>query len=595
MMRAPPLLAVRQALTAPRFIGLLRPSPEAYPMLAASFAKSSRALDDWGVAIETGPLTIVASRDASVLIGEHGTVIGEIFRKSDGSRATRFSAEEADRIVAGDFSVLIEQYWGPYIAIVHAPKQGETRILRAPLGDLPCLVVAVGEATAFASDVDLLRDFGVYNPAVDWGELSLQLARIDRVTSKTCLWGVDELRGGTMKVIAANAAASTLTTWSPLQLIERGERIDTAEAAEALVSQTTRMSIASRAGRLERAVLMLSGGVDSSIVAAALVEAGIQVEALTLVTRDLRGDERDYARAVCDRLGISLHERWREVDEIDVMWSTAAGLPRPSGRYMWQESVRHSSDLARATNAGAIFGGGGGDQVFCSLHSSNPVADALRAFGPGVTAWRMAQIMSEITQVSMTRIFRDGIKRAWLGKRTAGPTCDTSLLSCRFDEFELASPDSHPGRHLPGQAAHSRLIAAGQSYVETLDPRSAPPTVAPLLSQPLVEACLRIPSWLWFGKGLNRFAARRAFAADLPPDVIFRHSKGTPDSFTAEIFETWRPQIRELLADGELARQRVIDRTAVLEVLDDPRPPRDSRFRRVLQFAEAEAWAASWL
>ncbi len=601
MTRASPLLAPRQALSAPRFIGLLRPAPEACPMLAASFAaglaasvaNSSGALADWGTALETGSLTIVASRGASIAIGDQGAVIGEVFRKSDGSRVTQFSPGEASRIVASDFAELIEAFWGPYIAIIHAPEEGVTRILRAPLGDLPCLVVAVGEATAIASDIDLLRDFGLYDPTVDWGALSLHLTRMDRVTSQTCLWGVQELRGGTMKVIARDAARTAIK-WSPLQVIARGERIDTAEAAEALVSQTTRMSIASRAGQLERAVLMLSGGVDSSIVAAALVEAGIQVEALTLVTRDLRGDERGYARAVCDRLGITLHERRREVGEIDVMRSTAAGLPRPSGRYMWQETVRHSRDLAEATHAAAIFGGGGGDQVFCSLHSSNPVADSLRTFGPGAAAWKMARIMSEITQVSMTRILRDGIRRAWLGKRTAGPTCDTSLLSCRFDEFELASPQPHMGSYLPGQAAHSRLIAAGQSYVETLDPRSAPPVVAPLLSQPLVEACLRIPSWLWFENGLNRYAARQAFAADLPPDVIFRHSKGTPDSFTAEIFETWRPQIRELLADGELARQRVIDRTAVLEVLDDPRPPRDSRFRRVLQFAEAEAWAASW-
>lgn len=592
MMLTSPHLGAKHVLPGPRYIGLLRPSPETHSMLAAGFTARARATPDWTIALETGSLAVAASCDAAISLGARGIVIGEIFRKADGSRVTHFSPDEIERIHASDLGELTDQYWGPYIAVLHDPDRNETRVLRAPLGDLPCLLVPVGEAIAFASDIDLLCDFGLYDPAVDWSELALHLARMDRVTAQTCLWNVRELRGGTTEVIG-RAGVRTLAQWSASKAIGR-QRADTAEAAAALVSEAARMSVASRAARLHRAVVMLSGGVDSSIVAAALVEAGVRVDALTLVTRDARGDERDYARAVCEHLGIALHERLREVDEIDIMWSSAAGLPRPAGRVMWQESIRHSRDLARAIQAGAIFNGAGGDQVFCSLHSSNPVADAMRAFGPGRPAWKMAHIMSGITQVSMGRILRDAVQRAWFGKRTAGPTLDTSLLACRFEDFEIASSEPPRGGILPGQAAHCRLIAAGQSYVETLDPRSAPPIVAPLLSQPLVEACLSIPSWLWFEEGMNRHAARRAFAPDLPESVIFRHSKGSPDSFTAEIFETWRPQIRELLADGELARQRIIDRTAVLDVLDDPRPPRDNRFRRVLQFAEAEAWAASW-
>ncbi|WP_159831432.1 asparagine synthase-related protein [Novosphingobium sp. TCA1] len=561
-------------------------------MLWEGFTARVGNSDAWSVALDTGSVTLAAGPNASIPLGPHGAVIGEVFRKHDGSRVTRFSSEEAAHIAAGDFRELIDRYWGPYLAIVHDADTPEIRVLRAPLGELPCLVVPVGEAFAIASDVDMLSAFGLYDPLVDWSELARELARKDRVSTATCLWSVRELRGGTMEAFGPRGRRAA-TVWSPSQACA-APRIDHIEDAIALVADQTRMCIGSRTSGLKRTVLMLSGGVDSSILAAALVGAGVHVEAMTLVTRDALGDERDYARAVCDHLGIILHERQREVDEIDINWSSAAGLPRPSGRFMWQESLRHSHGLARETDAGAILNGGGGDQVFCSLHSSNPVADALRTFGPGKTAWRMAGILSEITEVPVATIIADGVRRAWLGKRSSGTPCDISMLCGSLTDPENDGPRPRPGKLLPGQEAHARMIGAGQSYVETLDPRSAPQVIAPLLSQPLVEACLRIPSWLWFGGGLNRYAARQAFALDLPKHVIFRHSKGTPDSFTAEIFETWRPQIRELLADGELARQGVIDRAAVLEVLDDPRPPRDSRFRRVLQFAEAEAWAASW-
>lgn len=592
MMRVSPHLEARNNPTGSRFVGLLRTSPDAHPMLWEGFNADVGNSDAWSVALDTGYVTLSAGREVSLPLGTHGLVIGEVFRKHDGSRVTRVSSEDAARIAAGDFRELIDQFWGPYVAIVHDADTHEIRVLRAPLGELPCLVVPVGEAFAIASDVDMLSAFGLYDPLVDWSELARELARKDRVSTTTCLWSVRELRGGTMEAFGPRGRRA-VTVWSPSQAFA-APRIENAKEAIALVADQTRMCISSRTSGLKRAVLMLSGGVDSSILAAGLVGAGVQVEALTLVTRDALGDERDYARAVCDHLGIVLHERQREVEEIDISLSSAAGLPRPSGRVMWQESLRHSLGLACETNAGAIFNGGGGDQVFCSLHSSNPVADALRTFGPGNTAWRMAGILSEITQVPVATIMADGIRRAWLGKRSTGRASDRSMLFGSLGDDGDNGLRPRPGKFLPGQEAHARMIGAGQSYVETLDPRSPSPIVAPLLSQPLVETCLRIPSWLWFGEGLNRYAARQAFASELPERVIFRHSKGTPDSFTAEIFETWRPQIRELLADGELARQGVIDRAAVLEVLDDPRPPRDSRFRRVLQFAEAEAWAAGW-
>ncbi|WP_334185325.1 asparagine synthase-related protein [Novosphingobium sp.] len=528
-------------------------------------------------------------------MGGRGTILGEMFRKDDGSRVTALTPEETAAILASDLGELMKHYWGPYVAIVHDPELGNTCVLRAPLGALPCLVVPVGEALAIASDIGILRAHGLYAPSVDWNRVALQLLHPDHVGTATCLHDLAEVRGGSMRILTATQTR-TVTKWSPAGLPLR-PFAETAEEASEIVSRAARACITARARRFDRVVLLLSGGVDSSIVAAALVEAGIKIDALTLTTRDALGDERDYARSVSSHLGLVLHERDRDVKRIEIARSTATGLPRPAGRFMWQESMRHCSELADATGAEAIFNGGGGDQVFCSLHSSNPVADALRTFGPGRTAWHMAKTMSAITQVPVGTITKDGLARAWLGKRSPRRTCDRSLLTGDFEDHEaealLALPPQACGL-LPGQEAFCRLIAAGQSYIETLDPCGVPPIVAPLLSQPLVEACFRVPSWLWFGEGLNRYPARQAFAPDLPRHAIFRRSKGTPDSFTAEIFETWRKEVREILVRGELARQGVIDLPAVLEVLDDPRPPRDNRFRRVLQFAEAEAWASSW-
>jgi asparagine synthase (glutamine-hydrolysing) len=115
-----------------------------------------------------------------------------------------------------------------------------------------------------------------------------------------------------------------------------------------------------------------------------------------------------------------------------------------------------------------------------------------------------------------------------------------------------------------------------------------------LVTQPVAEACLRVPSWLWFAPGPDRAAARQAFANMLPAQIIDRRSKGTPAAFAASLIDVYRDTLRPLLLDGQLAANGVIDSGAVRTLIDDPTPPKGFAFGRLLQLADAEAWARCW-
>src|SRR3546814_12396104 len=67
----------------------------------------------------------------------------------------------------------------------------------------------------------------------------------------------------------------------------------------------------------------LSGGLDSSIVAVCLAEASQRLECLTAVTSDPVGDERLYARLVCEQIGAQLFECEYVSDAIDLDRSVA--------------------------------------------------------------------------------------------------------------------------------------------------------------------------------------------------------------------------------------------------------------------------------
>ena len=138
------------------------------------------------------------------------------------------------------------------------------------------------------------------------------------------------------------------------------------------------------------------------------------------------------------------------------------------------------------------------------------------------------------------------------------------------------------------------MILAIHNYLEGYRRELETGLIAPLLSQPIIELCLRIPSWMWCEGGKNRVVARRAFADLLPRAILLRRSKGTPDGYSMAIFNNNRNLIRSFLHEGLLAQQGMIDLGAVDQALADQSPIRGSAYSRILSFCDIEAWARSW-
>jgi asparagine synthase (glutamine-hydrolysing) len=580
-----------------RYVAQVRSVADADVDLAARFAARVREHGGLALAFEDARISVATFQGTPIHLHGRGIILGSLFARGRAHAIEALDPEESARIAATRGDRLIERYWGPYVAILCGTEGRRVDVVRGPLGELPCYFAEIDGATVIASDVDLLVGCGLFTPAIAWDEIARHLVMRDMRGPKTCLVGLRELPGGHLLAITASERVLE-ALWSPWSFAERSRQIDDADEAARRLHAVALECVAARASEYGSVVLMLSGGLDSSIVAACLARESLPFHCLTLVTRDATGDERDYARRVSESLAAALTEAYRDVSRIDIERSGARHLPRPTMRAFVQESSRLAIEAAQEAGAGAIFNGGGGDNVFCSLQSTGPVADRLLTAGPGAAFLRTARDISELAPASLWAVTSDAVRRAWFGKPAMRHVQDISFLSPRAATM-VGATNLHPWLvfppgALPGKAMHIRLMAFAQSYVEGLDPQDPLPTVSPLLAQPLVETCLAVPSWLWFEGGRNRVVARRAFAGDLPKDIVGRRSKGTPDSFVAQIFETHRAAIRRMLADGELAAHDMLDLPAVLRVLDDPRPVHGDAFRRVLQFADVEAWARAW-
>ena len=113
-------------------------------------------------------------------------------------------------------------------------------------------------------------------------------------------------------------------------------------------------------------------------------------------------------------------------------------------------------------------------------------------------------------------------------------------------------------------------------------------------AQPIVELCLRVPSWLWFTGGRDRAVARAAFRGIVPDRILDRCGKGSLESMFMKGYLKSRTKLRAFLGDGCLAQHGIIDADALAAYLALPGQPRDAGYIRILEITSAEQWLRSF-
>lgn len=150
-----------------------------------------------------------------------------------------------------------------------------------------------------------------------------------------------------------------------------------------------------------------------------------------------------------------------------------------------------------------------------------------------------------------------------------------------------------PPSTLPGKTVHATYLMRTHKSIELYPRASAPPHVAPLHAQPIVELCLSIPTWMWIEEGRNRALARSAFRDLLPPLIVNRTGKGGPGDFHLLIYREYRDRLHAMLRGGVLAKAGILD-PALLDEPEDPSWRGTPRRHRILALAAAESWARWW-
>ncbi|UIJ46344.1 asparagine synthase-related protein [Sphingomonas cannabina] len=539
-----------------------------------------------------GGVLLFSDRPESCLRLPGAAIVGEIFARGEAKPCRSLGPDTSIAIERSCGETLVEAYWGAYVAVV-INSSGATTLVRAPFGDLGCYYLRSGAALLVASDLPLLCAIANVERRLDVPALARHIAYPEWRSHETCLSEVSELRGGDSLRITPDGITPR-AIWSPWRFVAEELQIDDPHDAARRVCDAIQLSVRART-RNRTCLLLLSGGLDSAIVAAVLAEANADFSGLNLIANDAASDEWRYASLAAQSLGIDLECRRFALDKIDVRRSGAAEMPYPVHRCFTQALDDIAIEVAEARGAELIVDGGGGDNVFFGLRSVSILADCLLTSGFDQRFWIAARALGDLAQTGTATLLRRTIARAWFRSRPPHLAPNLAFLSADAKAAALAR-ERHPWFApppgvLPGRASHIALLAPAQNLVEALQAQARYPSMSPLVSQPVVETCLRVPSWSWIAPGRNRAAARRAFETSLPPAIIDRRSKGAPTGFVAAIFEQNRSVIRNMLLGGALAEAGLLDRRAVADALDHSGPTRDFGFVRIMELVDAEAWA----
>jgi len=568
---------------------------------------------DWRVALRGKGMEVryvgaaSGSSAAYQLADGGGVVLGTLFSRSQEgiSAAAPKALGEADSRAVADSNGrhLIECFWGRYVAFLHDAAAAAAWVLRDPSGGLPCYLVHCRGVDVYFSWIEDVVGLLDAPPQVNWPYLIAAVCFLREHSPGTALREITQVVAGEC-VETRGGVSKRHFYWDPLQ-IANTEAIEDPAAAAAAMRQCVRDVIHAWASCYPHVLLSLSGGLDSSIVLACLADAPSRPQVTCFHYYPLGADldERGFARIAAAKAGLGIIERPRDSSFSLQPLLTMHRSPEPTNYPYFLEHSRLDAQLAAGHGAAAVLIGHGGDQLFYQERAEWAPGDFLhrRGLRPGLL--RVALDAAQMDQVSVWRVLGEAAtgylaQQRWSLLHEAG-RMRPLLVPARIAEAKRSAAFLHPLLRHPrgapsGKLWHAHQISQPFDFYDPLGRDGEAERVSPLLSQPLMELCLRIPTYVLTQGGWDRAVARRAFYDDLPAEIRNRRHKGGIEEHLRLTLEHNRAFLRELLLDGALVRQGVIDRARLAEVLSGRATGIATGAGELLEYAGIEAWLLGW-
>jgi asparagine synthase (glutamine-hydrolysing) len=455
----------------------------------------------------------------------------------------------------------VQHFVGMFAFAIVERDSGRVVLGRDRLGVKPLYVDHTPDRLRFASTVPALLAAGGVDTSIDTVALSHYLSFNAIVPPpRTILSGVRKLPPATVRVVEPDGRSQDTRYWEP-SFTRRADRARWSERdwAEALV-EALRTSVRRRLVADVPVGVLLSGGIDSSLVVAMIAELGgpaLSTYSIGFVAHgDVAGNEFAYSDLVAEAFDTRHHRievgSARLLDALDGAVSAMSEpmiSPDCLAFYLLGQEV--------STSLKVVQGGQGADETMAGYHwypplSGVPRTGAVDAYA-SVFADRSFEELAALLEPEWL-LDRDE-PRAFITEQFARPGAEETIDAALRIDTEVMLVDD------PLKRLDSMMMASG---VEAR---------VPFLDHELVELVASVPPELKLahgGKGILKTAAR-----GLVPDEVIDRSKGyfrVPE--LRELAGPYLDRVEAALTDPA-AKQRGLFRPAVVDaLLADPRAHR---------------------
>ncbi len=466
---------------------------------------------------------------------------------------------------------------GMFAFVLVEHHTGRTVLVRDRLGIKPLYVSQDGDRLRFASTLPALLAGGGVDTSLDPVALHQYLSWHGTVPApRTVLSGVRKIPPATIRVVEPDGTHRDHCYWQPsyTRSSEFGE--DPVLWREA-VYDALRTAVRRRTVADVPVGVLLSGGLDSSLIVALLAEEG-QEDLATFAMgfeseNGEEGDEFSYSDLVARRFSTDHHQFLITSDRLPAALESAIGAM--SEPMVSHDAVAfHMLSEQVSKEVKVVLCGQGADEVFAGYHWYPQIAAATRAGADGAyAAAYFDRTHAELTAMLHPEFApRHDASTDFVRAHMAAPGADSALDAALRMDVHALMPDD------PVKRVDNMTMAWG------LEAR------VPFLDHELVELAAACPPRLKLaqgGKGVLKDVGRTV----LPREVVDRPKGYFPVPAVRNMAQPVLARVREALGAPEARRRGIFNRRFVDRLLAEPNDHRTRRGANTLwQVASLEIW-----
>ena len=514
---------------------------------------------------------------------------------------------------------MVERLNGMFAFALLDRRRGSLLLARDRMGIKPLHYAIDGKRLVFASELKALLRDPALRKGIDPAALDEYLAYEFVPSPRSIVRGIGKLQPAhTLTWSLADGTFHLRRYWSP-ELGTEDRAIprsldDECEELRTVLRESVRKELISDVPL----GVFLSGGIDSSAVAAMMAQLGGDVKSFSVGFADRSFDESAHARLVANHLGTEHRELTLEPGMLlDLVPRLPNLLDEPLGdasiipTYLLSEFTRRHVKVA--------LGGDGGDELFAgypTLQAHRLAAYYLKA--PRVLREGLVEPVVRRLPVSRSNLSFDFRAKRFVGG-AAYPTAERHRRWMgSFDREErtaVLSEDvrhqlSANGRHEPefGQGAYADplnqvLLMDMRLYLENdilvkLDRASMMASLegrVPLLNNDFVEYATHLPLSMKLRGLRSKFLFKRALRGILPESILNRPKKG----FGIPVADWFRGPLKEqmlsVLSTDRIASKGFFDPQGVKRLIDDHLEGRRDNRKQLWTLFAFELWHDGYL